>query len=181
MSQLRKQLMKKTTILILSFLCTPILAATYGAVHNQVSYSISPEFFTKSMFPLFGFVEYGRNTPRLTSAIIGAWSTWWLGLIIGVVFGIIGLFKSNANRMLAFIKNALCITFVLVIASGILGFVFGKIYLMNTTINWGFSGTQEQLKNFAIVGYIHDFEYCGGILSIIICICYSFIMEKPIA
>jgi hypothetical protein len=157
----------------------PILAAIYGALNNQISYSISPEFFTKSMFPIFGFVEYGQETPRLTAAIIGAWSTWWLGLIIGVVYGIVGLFKSNPERMLAYVKNAIFITFIIIIASGILGYVFGKIYSMNTLNIFGFSGTQEQFKNFKVAEYIHTFEYFGSIVAVIACIFYSFI-QKPL-
>jgi hypothetical protein len=171
--------MKKITVLILSILCTPILAAIYGAIHNQISYSISPDFYTKSMFPIFGFVEYGLDTPRLTAAIIGVWSTWWLGLIIGVIYGIVGLFKSNSSLMKTYIKNSIVITFTMIIGSGVLGLLFGKIYLTDIVIYWGFSGTKEQLKNFAMVGYMHDFEYCGAILAIIVCMINGFKLKKP--
>ncbi|GEP52788.1 hypothetical protein FNO01nite_34600 [Flavobacterium noncentrifugens] len=165
--------MKKTAILVILTISIVVLTSIFGVINNQISYSISPEFFTKSMFPRFGFVEYGLDTPRLTAAIIGIWSTWWLGLIIGLIYSIISLSKNNTKTIFSYLTNAILTTFIFVFASGILGFIFGKISLTNVIINRGFSGSQEQLKNFVTVGYIHDFEYGGAILAIL------FVTLKP--
>ena len=167
--------MKKFRISIISTLCIVVLASLFGAINSQISYSISPEFFTKSMFPRFGFVEYGLDTPRLTAAIIGIWSTWWFGLLIGIIYSISSFSKVNSKSMWVYILNASLKTFAFVIVSGILGFLFGRLFLKNVSINWGFSGTQEQLKNFATVGYIHDFEYAGAILAILFITLYPYI------
>ena len=157
------------------------MASVFGAINNQITYSISPEFFTKSLFPQFGFVEYGQNTPRVTAAIIGVWSTWWIGLIIGIVQGFTGLIHKNSNMMLRKILQSIFITISVVMLFAVFGYAFGKVYLLNTNINWGFSGTQEQLKNFIIAGYIHDFEYFGGILGLISGVYYQFRSRSAVA
>ncbi|PAM95468.1 hypothetical protein B4N84_09365 [Flavobacterium sp. IR1] len=90
--------MKKVLVLICTILVSIVVASLYGALHNQLTFTISNEFFTEVLFERFGFVEYGLNTPRLTASIIGIWSVWWIGLYAGLVFGIIGFFFHNCKR-----------------------------------------------------------------------------------
>lgn len=165
--------MKKTIILLFTILFSILLASLFGVLNNQITYSISPEFFTKSLFPQFGFVEYGLNTPKTTAAIIGVWSTWWMGLLIGNVIGFTSLTHSSSLIMKKEIKKSLFITIASVILFGVIGYVFGQIYLYDTLITFGFQGTQEQLKNFIIAGYIHDFEYIGGILGLLVAVYFQ--------
>ncbi len=63
--------MKKFGILLLSILISVLVASIYGALHDQITYSISSEYFTVYKFDQFGFQEWGNNTPRLTTALIG--------------------------------------------------------------------------------------------------------------
>jgi len=93
------EFLKKLGILTGVILIYTISAAIYGAIHNQFSYSISTEYFTKFKFSQFGFVEYGRDTPRLTAGAIGAWASYWVGFISGVVVGLVGLFSRSAQVM----------------------------------------------------------------------------------
>ena len=55
-----------------------LLAGIYGSLHDQVTYSISSEYFTIFKFDQFGFQDWGNNNPRLTTAIIGFLATWWV-------------------------------------------------------------------------------------------------------
>ena len=36
-----------------------VLAGIYGAVHDQISYTISDEYFTKLKFPQFWYANFG--------------------------------------------------------------------------------------------------------------------------
>lgn len=162
--------MKKTLILLFTILTSILLASLIGVLNNQITYIISPEFFSKSLFPQFGFVEYGLNTPKTTAAIIGVWSTWWMGLLIGIVIGFTSLIHISSSMMKKEIKKSLFIIISSVILFGILGYVFGQIYLQDNLITFGFEGTQEQLKDYLIAGFIHDFEYLGGILGLVIAV-----------
>ncbi|WP_432672810.1 hypothetical protein [Flavobacterium sp. SM2513] len=165
--------MRKTLILLNTILFSILIASLFGILNNQITYSISPEFYTKSLFPLFGFVEYGLNTPKTTAAIIGVWSTWWLGLLIGIVIGFTSLIHDTSSIMKKEIKKSLFITIASVIVFGVLGYVFGQIYLQDNLITFGFKGTQEQLKNYHIAGFIHDFEYLGGIIGLLVAVYFQ--------
>jgi hypothetical protein len=63
----------------------------YGSIHNQVTYTISTEYFTKFKYDQFGFYPEWFGGHRNTVAIIGFFASWWMGLITGTVLGIIGL------------------------------------------------------------------------------------------
>src|SRR5262249_20288455 len=67
-----------------------LLAGAYGAIHDQVSYAISPEYFTKLKFRPFAFADFGWP-PRVMAAEVGFLGTWWVGLIGGWFLARMGL------------------------------------------------------------------------------------------
>ena len=54
-----------------------IVAGCYGALHDQISYSISEEYFTKLKFHQFGYANFGLH-PRIFAAEVGFLAIWWL-------------------------------------------------------------------------------------------------------
>ncbi len=59
-----------------------LCAGLYGMVHNQVSYTVSPEYFHAFKFRQFGVPPSLQN--RLGAAWVGWWASWWMGLILGI-------------------------------------------------------------------------------------------------
>jgi hypothetical protein len=57
-----------------------IIGGAYGAIHDQISYTISPEYFTQFKFHQFRYADFGLPN-RLFVAIIGFLATWYLSLI----------------------------------------------------------------------------------------------------
>ncbi|HEX8575109.1 MAG TPA: hypothetical protein VF677_02340 [Flavobacterium sp.] len=74
--------MKKLGVLFLTIMIATLIAAVYGALHDQITYSISSEYFTVFKFDQFGFLDWGNNSPRLTTALIGILATWWVVYIL---------------------------------------------------------------------------------------------------
>ena len=58
------------------------LAGFYGVVHDQVTYSISQEYFTRLKFLQFHYADFGLP-PRVLVGEIGFLATWWVGFIAG--------------------------------------------------------------------------------------------------
>lgn len=52
--------MKKFLILILIILIAPIIGGLYGILHDQLTYTISPEYYTKFKFYQFGLMDLGN-------------------------------------------------------------------------------------------------------------------------
>ncbi len=49
----------------------------YGAVHDQISFSISREYFTRMKFIQFAWADFGWPE-RLFAAEVGFLATWWM-------------------------------------------------------------------------------------------------------
>lgn len=158
---------------MLAVIFTPILAGIYGVLHDQISYTISPEYFTKFKFEQFGFVEYGFEIERATVAIIGFWSTWWTGLIIGVVNGTVGLIQPNSKIMWKSIYGASILTLGIAIAFGVLGIITGKFIIAQIDANWIIPNDLINRTDYLTVGTMHTFSYVGGLIGLIFGINYQ--------
>ena len=171
----------KIGILILTIILTPILAGVYGILHDQISYSISPEYFTKFKFEQFGFVEYGFENERATVAIIGFWATWWTGLIIGAVNGIVGLIQSTTKMMRKSIYGATIRTLGIGIGIGLIGIVVGEFIISEIDGNWIIPENVKDKNDFLVVGTMHTFSYIGGLVGLIFGTIYQVRLKKDVA
>ncbi len=181
-AQARNNLMaKKIGLLILIIILSIILASIYGILHNQISYSISTEYFTKFKFEQFGFVEYGLDTPRLTAGLIGVWATWWFGFLIGLINGIVGLFQPTYKIMWKSAFGATTRTLLIAIGFGIIGILVGKFIISNLNTNWNLPADLTDRKNFLTSGTMHTFSYIGGIIGLISGIIYQLKIKKASA
>ncbi len=144
-----------------------IFAGVYGILHDQVTYTISPEYFTKFKYIQFRFEPEWFGGHRPTVAVVGFLATWWVGLIIGFVLGIYSLFiKINRERMRHFLR-AVLITLAVAIIFGFVGFLYAKLFLMRAEPNWIFPPDLLDKRAFITVGSIHNFSYLGGLLGLV--------------
>ena len=172
---------KKIGILILIVIISIILASIYGILHNQISYSISPEYFTKFKFRQFEFYFMGENQPRQTASLIGVLSTWWFGLLLGLIIGIVGMFQRNSKIMWKSAIGAIFRTLGIAIGIGIVGILVGKFLITNLNANWNLPADLTDQKSFLTAGTMHNFSYLGGIIGLIYGIKYQLKMKKTSA
>lgn len=57
-----------------------LVAGVFGALHDQVTYTISPEYFTRMKFGQFAAWDFGWPRRAFVS-VIGFLASWWVGLI----------------------------------------------------------------------------------------------------
>ena len=164
--------MRKFGVFALTIFISIILAGLYGMIHDQVTYSISPEYFTKFKYRQFGFEPNWFGGHRQTVAIIGFLATWWMGLIIGIVIAAIGLFFPDHRIMSKAIVRSIAVVFVATVFFAIIGFLWGKYHLLKTWVDWWLPDDLVDKNNFIIVGSIHNFSYLGGIAGLLIAVAY---------
>ncbi|WP_298393302.1 hypothetical protein [Flavobacterium sp.] len=169
--------MKKVGILLITIFISVLLASLYGALHDQITYSISSEYFTIYKFDQFGFQDWGNQNPRLTTALIGVLATWWVGLFIGIFQGLVGLIHNDYKLMLNYVLKAIFITLGITIIFGIIGFLV-EYFNPATYNNCCFPYSINDGKNFKIVGSIHNYGYVGGEIGAFVGIVYQIIMKK---
>src|ERR1700694_4054811 len=84
----------------LSFIVAAMLAAgIFGAFHDQISYSVAPEYFTRFKFLQFKLLD--PTVPeRVRVAQVGFLASWWMGLPLGLLIGLGGFLQQTAGRMM---------------------------------------------------------------------------------
>ncbi len=161
----------KTLIRIALALCTVpaaiVVASLFGALHNQVSFTVSPDYFRAFKFFQFGIAP--ALPERLGAAVVGIRATWWMGLLIGAPVALVGLVHAEPpDQVRATARDvggalALTATFTLV---GLLLGATGVIVLPVDPA--AYPGTITDVEAFARAGLMHDASYLGGFLAIFV-------------
>ena len=157
------------------------ISSFYGIINDQITYSISDEYYSKFKFYQFGLLKEGESChyphPRIQVSIIGVRATWWFGLISGLLFILIGIFKKSKIDISEIIK-ALGIVVSITLVVGIIGLVYSLYFLDKNDLNWSIPHHIFDVDSFITVGSIHNFSYAGAQLGTMLAILYLFFRLK---
>ena len=148
-----------------------IVAGIYGVLHDQITFSISQEYFTRLKFFQFHYADFGLPR-RVFVAEIGFLATWWVGFIAGwflarVVVPICPPVQARSKILRGFWIILFC-----GFAGSTCGFGWGLLRGPNGDYSgWQGFGTMHgvvDLPSFVRVAYIHNASYLGGLLGLIV-------------
>ena len=148
-----------------------LVASVYGALHDQVSYTISPEYFTKLKFDQFAYANFG-GPPRVFVAEVGVLATWWVGMIAGWSLGRVG-FADPSTAARGDVRRAFAIVVGVAVASGAVGALLGSVAARGDLTSWSEWRESLGLRDvpaFGIVAYLHWASYLGGLLGLVIAV-----------
>lgn len=168
--------LKLTLVTILIF---TLAASIYGAIHNQATYYISPEYFTKFKFHQFQWAfadftanistednpEYVMSNNRIGASLVGILATWWFGLLMGIIFAIAIILARAKKPQHRFIRRSFVYVFATTIVSGFIALVMFKLGLLSNIC------TLDHVANknlFSLAGWIHNFSYLGGLIGLVV-------------
>jgi hypothetical protein len=142
------------------------LSGAYGALHDQISYSVSRDYFHHLKFHQFGIRARLHN--RLGATLVGWYATWWMGLLIGVPLLTIGLYLPDARTYLTHCLTAFAVVAVTALATGLFGLLRTR---RNVTLVSGWicelpEGVVDTF-GFVRVAVMHSWSYLGGFLGIL--------------
>jgi hypothetical protein len=173
-----KRSLVKLSGLLVYIVSTTILSGLYGILHNQITFTISNEYFTHFKFLQHHLPEYYTAPARLGACIIGWNSTWWIGLIFGFVLGILCLGKNSLTYRERF--KALRTVFVTTFLFGIFGAILAftqwqqeKYYEVLNFPSYGelIDNSLQTMSNpfaFLRAETIHNFSYIGSVIGLLI-------------
>ena len=148
-----------------------LIAGVYGVFHDQITYSISPEYFTRLKFLQFHYADFGFPA-RVCVAEIGFLATWWVGLIAGWFLARVAVPALPAEKARSGVFRGFGIIFVGAIIAALVGFLLGlRLGPDSDLSNWqGFATSRGvvDLPNFVRVAYIHNASYLGGLIGLIV-------------
>ena len=160
--------MRKVATLLLTLLLFPFIAGLYGALHDQLSFTVSPEYFTRFKYDQFGFDPAWFGGHRPTVAVIGFLATWWVGLLIGLFLGGTALLQPDAAHMRKAVQRGVAITFATAALCAILGLCYGWFLLDGAPQGSHLPSDVVDTHAFLTVGSMHNCSYGGGVLGLIL-------------
>ena len=181
--------MKKFAALLAIIVLACLLGGLYGILHDQISYSISPEYYTKFKFYQFKLVKPGEMSafayPRIQVAFVGFMASWWMGIPIGVILGLAGIKSHTGARLFRVILRALLIIIAIAFITGLIGLAVGHFIFAEQPRNdfkgWFIPDNLVDFKSFITVGTMHNFSYLGGLFGLIAGVIYTMrLKSKPI-
>jgi len=163
--------LKKLGVYVLIVVVAVFVAGLYGIAHNQVSYTVAPEYFTKFKFRQFSFVD----TPfpeRVRASMVGFLASWWMGIPIGLLVGVAGFIHRGARRMLRVSLWSILVTVAFTLLFGLVGLLYGYIQTTHVDVaeyrGWFIPDDVTDLRRFLCAGYMHNSSYLGGVLAIFV-------------
>jgi hypothetical protein len=151
--------------------CGGIVAGLYGVLHDQVTYAISPEYFTKLKFQQFAYADFGLGD-RVLVAVIGFLATWWVGFL--AAWFLARRYLPNQPRATAYrqIRRGFLCVFGAALICGAGGFAYGLWRGPAADYSsWDFAFARFEIIDrwaFVRVAYIHNTGYLGGLLGLIV-------------
>ena len=163
--------MRKSGVLSTTIFLSVILAGAFGILHDQVTASISAEYFTQFKFPQF---RLGPETGFRTGvSLIGFYATWWVGALIGVILGLIGLLLyPDHTSMRRALSRSLLIVLVTTLLFSFGGYCYGNLYLAGHGVSWWMPENLQDRVSYIVTGAIHNASYAGGLCGLLLAVIY---------
>jgi hypothetical protein len=153
-----------------------ILAGIYGALHDQISYTISPEYFTKLKFRQFWYADFSLGD-RIFAGVVGFLASWWVGLIAAWLLARIGLSELPTARRRVLTLKAFAIVAAVAITSGIVAVLVGVARTQSGDLRdwqpWDRALELRDLRGFVIVAHLHNGSYLGALLGFLLAAVYT--------
>ena len=145
----------------------------YGILNNQITVSLSPEFFSVIQRNLFhhALKQTGLlDAPiRVQAAFIGMLTTWWFGLLLSVVLSTNRIFRRSKQVS---IRHYLWIVGGIMLCTLCSSVVFGTIgYLAEPGVNldyWPLLDGIEDVRSAFAVGCWHNGAYVGASIATLV-------------
>jgi len=152
-----------------------LLASLYGILHDQLTYTISPEYFTKLKFQQFAWADFGWPR-RVFVAEIGMLASWWVGSIGGWLVARASAAELPPRARWPLVARSFAIVAVVTLTAGLIGWLYGAAVANSSSLSaWQIARQSlgvRDLPHFVIVAHIHNATYLCATLGILIAILY---------
>lgn len=148
-----------------------LIAAIYGAAHDQLSYAISPEYFTRVKFRQFAWADVGLDA-RAFASLVGALGSWWAGAISGYAITRLISRRRPAGAALpshAWIARRLVFILMCAALGGATAYAWsrsGGDEMLEAWERWRLVGIRD-LRAFVTVAHLHTGGYLGALAGLL--------------
>lgn len=150
-------------------------AVIYGIVNDQITLTLSPEYFTvfkrSEFYTLLQALGMEDAPVRIEAVIVGVAATWWFGSVLAIflsVAGIAGRTRRLTTRVyLRAIVMVMAVTGLVSVTSGLIAYLAEP--MINPTIeDWPFLDGIRAVRPAFAVGWWHNGAYIGALAGTIL-------------
>ncbi len=154
------------------------VAGGYGVVHDQVTFTMAPEYFTKLKFGQFAAADFGL-APRWLVAEIGFLASWWVGLLGGWFLGRLIVPQQSGAAAWRRCGIGFGITLVSALTGAVIAYGLSFSFAMQ---QYWLPATRalliEKAVAFTSVACIHWGSYLGGTLGLAIALGWTYRKQR---
>jgi len=150
-----------------------LAAGLYGILHDQITYTLSPDYFTCLKFIQFSYADFGWPV-RCLVAEIGFLASWWVGLMGGwflARLALPGRSRPAATRLVAQGIGIILLSAALTATTGWLTVRSGAVPLESWQTTAVSLGVQD-IPHFTETAWIHNGSYLGAVIGLILSLLY---------
>jgi hypothetical protein len=151
------------------------VAGIYGAAHDEITYAISEEYFTRVKFEQFHFADLGLP-PRVFVAEIGFLASWWAGFFAGWFLARVAVPRHAPAVAARYTFRGGVMVLLGAVAGGITGGALGVLRGLSESLGgWRAIAAEyqiEQLDRFITAAYIHNGSYLGCLVGLVAALVY---------
>jgi hypothetical protein len=157
---------------VLAFtLVSGLIAGCYGVLHDQITFSIGPEYFRNFKFQLFSYADPGLGE-RVFASCVGFLATWWVGAIAGWILARRILSTCSKDTAYRHLRAGFLIVFATAVSGGLLGYLYG----LWRGPDADYSAWDPVLQRYCVsdvwpfmrVAYIHNAGYLGALAGLLL-------------
>jgi hypothetical protein len=172
--------MAKLALFPLLLIAGCVVSGLYGALHDQISYSVSPDYFHAFKFYQFDIPERLQN--RLGAGLVGWLASWWMGVFIGMPVLLAGLIMPDARTYARKSLVAFGVVAATALAFGLGALAYAHFSIDESAVRgYTFPPDVADPVAFARVGTMHAFSYLGGLVGIITAVIYLVVARVRMA
>lgn len=147
-----------------------MIAGIYGVIHDQVTYTLGPEYFTCFKFDQFFYLDPSQPT-RVLVGEIGFLATWWVGMFSGWFLGRLTI----PHEPLPVAARHSLVGVMIIVAMALLFGAIASTLPVADINDPSMDGWRQTLEGMPVtdpsaflrVGNIHNASYFGGLVGLI--------------
>lgn len=143
-----------------------LVAGLYGALHHQISYTVSPPYFHAFKFRQLGIPEHLRG--RVGASLVGWHASWRMGLVAGLPVVLVALVLPGWRAFLSSALRAFGVVALPALVVGLGALCYASLTISDPPISrWSAGLDVADRVAFARVGAMHDGSYLGSLVGIL--------------
>jgi hypothetical protein len=167
----KSRLGRKLVIFLAIVAVSPLVAGTYGAIHNQFSYTVSSEYFTAFKFVQFDLLD-SPLPDRVRASIVGFRASWWMGPALGILISLAAFVHREPREMLHAGVRAYAVTIAVTALVGLVALLIGiastKPLRLEDYAYWYVPSGLLHPRRFLCAGYMHNGAYLGSVVGVVV-------------